>query len=62
VLQLNPCLMENIMDLIIYIFSLAISSEEFDLLSGMSLNQGFEIFEALKDLGFFSEKVDPCKT
>jgi hypothetical protein len=50
------------MDLMIYILSLVISSEDFDLLSGLCLNQGFEIFEMLKDLRFFSEKVDPCKT
>jgi hypothetical protein len=61
VLQLNPCLMENIMDLMIYILSPVISSEDFDLLSGPCLNQGFEIFEVLKDLVFFPEKVDPCK-
>jgi hypothetical protein len=61
-LQLNPFLMENIMDLMIFILSLVISSEEFYLLFGLCLNQGFEIFEVLKDLGFFPKKVDPCKT
>jgi hypothetical protein len=61
-LQLNPYLMENIMDLIIYILSFVINLEDFYLLSRLCLNQGFEIFEVLKDLGFFPEKVDPCKT
>ena len=61
-LQLNPCLMENIVDLMIHILSPVISSEDFDLLSGLCLNQGFEIFEVLKDLRFFLEKVDPSKT
>jgi hypothetical protein len=60
--QMNPCLMENIMDLMIYILSLVISLEDFDLLSGLCLNHGFEIFEVLKDLIFLPEKVDPCKT
>jgi hypothetical protein len=27
----------------------------------LCLNQGFEIFEVLKDLGFLPEKVDPSK-
>jgi hypothetical protein len=54
--------MEKIMDLMIYILSLIISSEDFDLLSRLCLNQGFEIFEVLKDLGFLPKKVDPCKT
>jgi hypothetical protein len=49
-MQLNPCLMENIMDLKIHILSPVISSEDFDLLSGLCINQGFEIFEVLKDL------------
>jgi hypothetical protein len=40
---------------------LLISLEDFDLLSGLCLNQGFEIFEVFKDLRFFPEKVDPCK-
>jgi hypothetical protein len=62
VLQLNPCLMEKVMDLMIYILSPVISSEDFDLLFGLCLNQGFEIFEVLKNLGFLPEKVDPCKT
>jgi hypothetical protein len=62
VLQLNPCLMENIMDLMIDILSLVISSEDFDFLCRLCLNQGFEIFEVLKDLRFFPEKVNPCKT
>jgi hypothetical protein len=62
VLQLNPYLMEKIMDLMIYILSPIIISKDFDLLSGLCLNQGFEIFEVLKDLIFFPEKVDPCKT
>ena len=61
-LQLNPYLMEKIMDLMIDILSSVISSEEFDLLSELCLNQGFEIFEVLKDLGFLPEKLDPCKT
>jgi hypothetical protein len=61
VLQLNPYLMENIMDLMIYILYPVISSDEFDLLSGLCLNQGFEIFEVLKDLRVFPEKLDPCK-
>jgi hypothetical protein len=60
-LQLNPCLMENIMDLMIYILSLIISSEECDLISRLCLSQGFEIFEVLKDLRFLPEKVDPSK-
>jgi hypothetical protein len=59
---MNPYLMENIMNLMIYILSLIISLEDFDLLSRLSLNQGFEIFEVLKDLRFFPEKVDPSKT
>jgi hypothetical protein len=54
VLQLNPCLMENIMDLMIDVLSPVISLEDFDLLFGVCLNQGFEIFEVLKDLKFFS--------
>jgi hypothetical protein len=62
VLQLNPCLMEKIMDLMIHILSPVISSKDFDLLSRLCLNQSFEIFEVLKDLRFFPEKVDPCKT
>jgi hypothetical protein len=62
VLQLDPCLMEKIMDLMIYILSPVIISEDFDLLSGLCLNQGFEIFEVLKELEFFPEKVDPSKT
>jgi hypothetical protein len=61
-LQLNPCLMEKIMDLMIDILSPVISLEDFGLLSRLCLNQGFEIFEVLKDLRVFSEKVDPCKT
>jgi hypothetical protein len=60
-LQLNPCLMENIMDLMIYILSPIISSEEFDHLFRLCLNQGFEIFEVLKDLRFLPEKIDPSK-
>jgi hypothetical protein len=54
--------MEKIMDLMIYILSPIISLEDFDLLSRLCLNQGFEIFEVLKDLGFLPEKVDPSKT
>jgi hypothetical protein len=61
VLKQNPCLMETIMDLMIYILYPIISSYNFDLLSGLCLNQGFEIFEVLKDLVFFLEKVDPSK-
>ena len=60
-LHLNPYLMENIMDLMIYILSPVISSKEFDLLCELCLNQGFEIFEVLKDLRFFPKKVDPSK-
>jgi hypothetical protein len=37
--------MENILDLMIDILSPIINSEEFDLLSRLCLNQGFEIFE-----------------
>jgi hypothetical protein len=62
VLQLNPCLMENIMDLMNDILSHIISSEDFDLFSELCLNRGFDIFEVLKDLRFFPNKVDPCKT
>jgi hypothetical protein len=62
VLQLNPYVMKNIMDLMIYILSPIISSEDFDLFFRLSLNQGFEIFEVLKYLSFFPEKVDPSKT
>jgi hypothetical protein len=54
--------MEKIMDLMIYILSPIISLEDFDLLSGLCLNQGFEISKVLKDLKFFPEKVDPSKT
>jgi hypothetical protein len=54
VLQLNPFLMENIMDLMIYILSPVINLEDFDLLFGLCLNQGFEIFQVLKDLEFFA--------
>jgi hypothetical protein len=61
-LQLNPYLMEKIVDLMIHILSPVIGSEDFDLLSGPCLNQSFEIFEVLKDLRFLPEKVDPCKT
>jgi hypothetical protein len=61
-LQLNPCLMEKIMNLTIHILSPVIISEDFDLLSRLCLNQSFEIFEVLKDLRFFPEKVDPSKT
>ena len=60
-LQLNRCLMEKIMNLMIHILSPIINSEEFDLLFGLCLNKGFEIFEVLKDLRFFPEKLDPCK-
>jgi hypothetical protein len=59
---MNPCLMEKIMYLMIDILSLVISSEDFDLLSELCLKQGFEIFEVLKGLDFFSEKINPCKT
>jgi hypothetical protein len=31
------------------------------ILFGLCLNQSFEIFEVLKDLRFFPEKVDPSK-
>ena len=61
-LQLNPCLMENIMDLMIYILSPIIILENFHILFGLCLNQGFQIFEVLKDHEFFLEKVDPSKT
>jgi hypothetical protein len=60
-LQLNHYLMENIVDLMIHILSPIISSEDFDLLSGLCLNQSFEIFEVLKDFLFLREKVDPSK-
>ena len=53
--------MKSIMDLVIDILSPVIILEEFDLLSGLCLNQGFEIFEVLKDLRFFPEKVDLSK-
>jgi hypothetical protein len=59
--QLNPFLMENIMDLIIDKLSPVIILEDFDLLSVLCLNNGFEIFEVLKDLKFLPEKLDPCK-
>jgi hypothetical protein len=49
------------MDLMIYILSPVISSKDFDLISRLCVNQGFEIFEVLKDLRFLHEKVDPCK-
>jgi hypothetical protein len=58
----GSCLMEKIMDLMIYILSSVISSEGLDLLFGLCLKQGFEFFEVLKDLIFLPEKVDPCKT
>jgi hypothetical protein len=60
----NKCfdLMENIVDLIINILSPIINSEDFDILSRLCLNRGFEVFEVLKELEFFPEKVDPCKT
>jgi hypothetical protein len=61
-MQLNPYLMENMMDLMIDILSPIISSKDVDLLSELCLNQGSEIFEVFKDLGFLPEKVDPCKT
>ena len=61
-LQVNPYLMEKITDLMIYILSPVISSKDFDLLPTLCLNQGFEIFEELKDLIFLPEKVDLCKT
>jgi hypothetical protein len=54
--------MEKIADLMIHILSLVISLEDFDLLSELCLNQSFEIFEVLKDLRFFPEKVDSSKT
>ena len=54
--------MEKIVDIIIHILSPVINSEDFDILSGLCLNQSFEIFEVLKDLRFFLEKLDPCKT
>jgi hypothetical protein len=49
------------MNLMIHILSPVINSEEFDLLSRLCLNQSFEIFEVLKDLEFFLEKVDLSK-
>jgi hypothetical protein len=61
-LQLNPYLMAKIMNLMIHILSPVISSKDFDLLFRLCLNQSFEIFEVLKDLGFLPEKVDPSKT
>ena len=60
-MQMNPYLMENIMDLMIYILSPIINSEDFDIFFGLCLNQGFEIFEVLKDLWFFPEKEYPCE-
>jgi hypothetical protein len=62
VLQMNPYLTENIMDLMIHILSLVVSSEDFDIRLGLCLNQSFDIFEVLKDLRFLPEKVDPSKT
>jgi len=62
VLQLNPYLMEKIVDIMIHILSPIISSKDFDLVSRLCLNQGLEISEVLKDLIFFPKKVDPCKT
>jgi hypothetical protein len=59
---IESCLMEKIMDLIIYILSPIISSKDFDLLSILCLNQGFEIFEVLKDLIFLPKKVDASTT
>jgi hypothetical protein len=53
--------MENIMDFMIYILSPVISLDDFDLVFGLCLNQGFEIFEVLKDLINFPKKVDPSK-
>jgi hypothetical protein len=50
------------MNLMIHILSPIISSEDFDFLSELCLNQSFEIFEVLKDLIFFPEKVDLSKT
>jgi hypothetical protein len=61
-MQLDPCLMEKIIDLMIYILFPIINSKEFDILSRLCLNQSFEIFEVLKDLIFLPEKVDPSKT
>jgi hypothetical protein len=49
-------------EFMIHILSPIISSEDFDLLSRLCLNQSFEIFEVLKDLRFLPEKVDPSKT
>jgi hypothetical protein len=60
-LELNPYLMVNIMDLMIHILSPIIILNDFDLLYGLCLNQSFEIFKVLKDLIFFLVKVDPCK-
>jgi hypothetical protein len=62
VLQLNPYLMKNILYLMIDILSPVISSKDFDFLSELCLNQGFEIFEVLKDLRFFPKKLNPCET
>ena len=56
VLQMNPCIMKNIMDLMIDILSPAISLENFNFLFGLCPNQGFEIFEVLKDLRLFPKK------
>jgi hypothetical protein len=61
-LSLNPYLMAKIVDLMIHILSPVISSKDFDLLSGLCLNQGFKIFQVLKYLRFLPEKVDPSKT
>jgi hypothetical protein len=62
VLQLNPCLMKNILDIMIDILSPIIILEDFEFLSGLCLNQSFEICEVLKDLRFLLEKVNSCKT
>jgi hypothetical protein len=62
VLQLNPCIMKRILDIMVDIFSPFISSNDFYFLSRLCLNKGFEIFEVLKDLGFFPKKVNPYET
>jgi hypothetical protein len=62
VLQLNPFFTTKIMDLMIYILFLVIISEDFDFLSELCLNKGFEILKVLKDLRFFPQKVNPCET
>ena len=60
-MQLNLGLMTKIMYLMVDILSPVIYSKDFDFLSWLCLNKGFEIFEVLKDLWFFPEKENPCE-